>query len=154
MNNSIWDQILSRIETKINRHSFYTWFKQTVFVSDAKDTVNVRVPNSLFREWLTKHYSGVVTEALKEVDRGEASVVFTVGDDGQDNIEQNALVEPHEEASRATPKARSLVDLMRDTLSTLLLLALLISSLMPLVELLPKPRRVHITRYLFMVVWV
>ena len=105
MNNSIWDQILSRIETKINRHSFYTWFKPTVFVSEAKDKVNVRVPNSLFREWLTKHYSGVVAEALKEVDRGEASVVFTVGDDGQDNIEQNALVEPHEEASRATPQS-------------------------------------------------
>ena len=60
MNDSIWDQVLSRIETKINRHSFYTWFKPTVFVSDTKDTVNVRVPNSLFREWLTKHYSGVV----------------------------------------------------------------------------------------------
>ena len=26
---SIWDQILTRIETKVNRHSFYTWFKPT-----------------------------------------------------------------------------------------------------------------------------
>ena len=103
MNDNIWDQVLSRIETKINRHSFYTWFKPTVFVSDTKDTVNVRVPNSLFREWLTKHYSGVVAEALKEVDRGGASVVFTVGVDSQNNIEQNVLAEPPEESSRATP---------------------------------------------------
>ena len=103
MNDSIWDQILSRIETKINRHSFYTWFKPTVFVSDTKDIVNVRVPNSLFREWLTKHYSGVVAEAFKEVDRVGASVVFTVGVDGQNNIEQNTLTETPEESSRATP---------------------------------------------------
>ena len=26
---NIWDQVLSRIETKVNRHSFYTWFKPT-----------------------------------------------------------------------------------------------------------------------------
>ena len=32
MEASIWDQILSRIETKVNRHSFYTWFKPTSLV--------------------------------------------------------------------------------------------------------------------------
>ena len=26
---NIWDQVLSRIEAKVNRHSFYTWFKPT-----------------------------------------------------------------------------------------------------------------------------
>jgi len=103
MNDTIWDQILSRIETKINRHSFYTWFKPTVFVSDTKDTVNVRVPNSLFREWLTKHYSGVIDEALKEVDRVGASIAFMVGADDQDNTKQSVLTETLEEPSRATP---------------------------------------------------
>ena len=34
MDASIWDQILARIETKVNRHSFYTWFKPTAFVAD------------------------------------------------------------------------------------------------------------------------
>jgi hypothetical protein len=34
MNASIWDQILTRIETKVNRHSFYTWFKPTTFIAD------------------------------------------------------------------------------------------------------------------------
>ena len=29
---SIWEQVLSRIETKVNRHIFYTWFKPTAFV--------------------------------------------------------------------------------------------------------------------------
>src|SRR5687767_1853194 len=76
MDASIWDQILSRVETKVNRHSFYTWFKPTAFVSDGGSAITVRVPNPLFKDWLTKHYSVVLTEALAEVRRGGASLVF------------------------------------------------------------------------------
>ena len=73
---NIWDAVLGRIETKVNRHSFYTWFKPTGFISEQPDGIHVRVPNSLFRDWLTKHYSGVLNEALREVDRSGASVQF------------------------------------------------------------------------------
>ena len=71
-----WDDILARIETKINRHSFYTWFKPTSFVGDDGRSLTVKVPNPLFRDWLTKHYSGVIAEALAEADRPGAAVVF------------------------------------------------------------------------------
>jgi chromosomal replication initiator protein len=73
---TIWEQVLARIETKVNRHSFYTWFKPTSFVSDSGQAITVRVPNTLFKDWLTKHYSGVLLEALGEVKRGEAKVHF------------------------------------------------------------------------------
>ena len=76
MDASIWDQILTRIETKVNRHSFYTWFKPTVLVVDGGTSITVRVPNSLFKDWLTKHYSVVLSEALAEVRRPDASLVF------------------------------------------------------------------------------
>src|SRR6185295_6360589 len=79
---SIWDQILSRIETKINRHSFYTWFKPTSLVLDTGGSISVRVPNQLFKDWLGKHYSMVLSEALTEVHRPEASLVF-LPDGGQ-----------------------------------------------------------------------
>ena len=76
MDASIWDQILSRVETKVNRHSFYTWFKPTAFVADGGSSITVRVPNPLFKDWLTKHYSVVLSEALAEVRRSGASLVF------------------------------------------------------------------------------
>ena len=76
MDASIWDQILSRVETKVNRHSFYTWFKPTAFVADGGNAITVRVPNPLFKDWLTKHYSVVLAEALTEVRRSGASLVF------------------------------------------------------------------------------
>src|SRR5438874_8864299 len=76
MDTSIWDQILARVETKVNRHSFSTWFKPTAFVADGGRSITVRVPNTLFKDWLTKHYSVVLAEALAEVRRGESSLVF------------------------------------------------------------------------------
>src|SRR6187549_2148553 len=73
---NIWEEILSRVQAKVNRHSFYTWFKPTSFVADNGRTVTVRVPNALFKDWITKHYSGVIAEALEEVERADALVYF------------------------------------------------------------------------------
>ena len=73
---NLWDEILARIEAKVNRHSFYTWFRPTSFVSEDRTAVTVRVPNALFKDWLPKHYSGVITEALAELKRPNLSVTF------------------------------------------------------------------------------
>ena len=73
---NIWDEILTRVQTKINRHSFYTWFKPTNFIADDGATVTVRVPNPLFKEWITKHYSAVIAEAASEARRSEANITF------------------------------------------------------------------------------
>ncbi len=73
---TIWDQVLSRIEDQVGRHSFSTWFKPTSLLEDAGQTLSIRVPNSLFVEWLPKHYSVVLAEAMREVGRPEAKLVF------------------------------------------------------------------------------
>ena len=73
---NIWDDILSRVQAKVNRHSFYTWFKPTAFVGDDGRNVTVRVPNALFKDWITKHYSSVIAEALEEIERTDALVNF------------------------------------------------------------------------------
>jgi chromosomal replication initiator protein len=73
---NIWDEILGRVQAKVNRHSFYTWFKPTSFLADDGVSVTVRVPNALFKDWITKHYSGVIDEALAEVNRASAAVSF------------------------------------------------------------------------------
>jgi chromosomal replication initiator protein len=73
---NLWDEILARVETKVNRHSFYTWFRPTSFVTDDRTSVTVRVPNGLFKDWLTKHYSGVINEAMTELKRPNLTVNF------------------------------------------------------------------------------
>jgi chromosomal replication initiator protein len=73
---NLWDEILARVETKVNRHSFYTWFKPTSFVAEDPAAVTVRVPNPLFKDWLTKHYAGVISEAMGELRKGGLLVNF------------------------------------------------------------------------------
>ena len=51
---NIWDEVLARIDVKINRHSYNTWFKPTSYVGDQGSTIVVRVPNALFSDWLNK----------------------------------------------------------------------------------------------------
>ena len=73
---NLWDQILARIETKMNRHAFYTWFRPTSFVTEDRASVTVRVPDSSFQDWLTKHYGVVIGEAMAELKRPNLTVNF------------------------------------------------------------------------------
>ena len=85
---NLWDEILARVETKVNRHSFYTWFKPTTFLAADARTITVRVPNPLFKDWLIKHYAGVISEAMQEVK--------------QPNLTVNFVAEPQSEGVPAT----------------------------------------------------
>ena len=73
---TIWDHVLSRIEGHVGKHSFSTWFKPTSLLTDAGNSLSIRVPNLLFVEWLPKHYSVVLAEALREVGRADVKLVF------------------------------------------------------------------------------
>jgi len=79
---NLWDQVLARIEAKVNRHSFYTWFRPTSFANEDTASVTVRVPNVVFKDWLTKHYSGVIAEAMTELKKGSLAVTFVTDPHG------------------------------------------------------------------------
>ncbi len=73
---NLWDEILAKIESKVNRHSFATWFRPTRYLSLEGSRLLAGVPNAQFREWLTKNYKGVLTEALHELGRTNVHVIF------------------------------------------------------------------------------
>jgi chromosomal replication initiator protein len=76
---TIWDQVLSRIEDQVGKHSFSTWFKPTTLLADGGLSLSISVPNLLFVEWLPKHYSVVLAEALRDVGRPDVKLVFVPG---------------------------------------------------------------------------
>lgn len=73
---TVWDQVLSRIEDQVGKHSFSTWFKPTSLLADGGQSLSIRVPNPLFVEWLPKHYSVVLAEALRDVGRPDVKLLF------------------------------------------------------------------------------
>ena len=73
---SLWDDVLSRVETKVNRHSFATWFRPTTSLGLQGSSLMVRVPTPQFKDWLARNYQGVIAEALEELGRPEVHVHF------------------------------------------------------------------------------
>jgi chromosomal replication initiator protein len=73
---NLWDQILAKLEAKLNRHSFATWFRPTSYLRTHGSALIVRVPNAQFKDWLAKNYQGVIKEALRELEQDTLEVVF------------------------------------------------------------------------------
>jgi chromosomal replication initiator protein len=73
---NLWDDVLQKIEAKVNRHSFATWFRPTGFVTLQDSSLVIRVPNPQFKDWLTKNYFSIIQEALLELGHAQMGVVF------------------------------------------------------------------------------
>lgn len=81
LSSTIWDEVLSRVETKVNAHTYHSWFKSTALLSDEGVAgLRVQVPSQTVVEWLTRHYAGVIAEALAEVGRPGVQVMFVPTD--------------------------------------------------------------------------
>jgi chromosomal replication initiator protein len=73
---TLWEEVLARLEAKVNPHSFATWFRPTQYSELREGVLRVRVPNPQFRDWLARNYNGVIGEALSELGRSDLRVVF------------------------------------------------------------------------------
>lgn len=89
MKDSIWDRVLERVEAKLNRHTFLTWFKPTRLLHERQDTLTVEVPDATVRDWLLRHYGTILAEAVAEAGRPGAVISFVASDaqaDGQGDV--------------------------------------------------------------------
>jgi chromosomal replication initiator protein len=94
---NLWDDVLAKVESKVNRHSFATWFRPTTSLGLQGSTLHVRVPNAQFKDWLAKNYHGVIAEALDELGRGEIHVLFDC------DAEAGTVTETTAAADKETP---------------------------------------------------
>ena len=107
MTGTIWDSVLARIETKVNRFSYYSWFRQTSLLGDNGNTITIRVADPMVVDWLTKHYAGVIGEALAEVGRQGAALKFVPDGAEPDTPEESspsaAEISPEKPPEAASP---------------------------------------------------
>jgi chromosomal replication initiator protein len=84
MASTVWTEVLARIETKVNKYSYYTWFRKTSLASDNGDSLTIQVADPLVEEWLTRHYTVILNEALSEV--GRPGVRLTFRTEGSEDV--------------------------------------------------------------------
>lgn len=88
---TIWDEVLGRVETKVNAHTYHSWFRNTTLLSDGGQAgLQVQAPNQTVVDWLTRHYAGVIAEALTEVGRGGVQVMFIPADGSEPFVADHA----------------------------------------------------------------
>lgn len=109
MTATVWDAVLARIETKVNRHSYYTWFEKTALASDDGGRIVVRVADPTTVDWLQKHYSAIIDEALVEV--GRPGVTLELRPETGDHAASSAVADPPATTSSfASPDESDAVD--------------------------------------------
>ena len=86
---TVWDDVLARVETKVNAHTYHSWFRNTTLLSDGGAAgLQVQAPNQTVVDWLTRHYAGVIAEALTEVGRPGVPVMFIPADGSEPFVAQ------------------------------------------------------------------
>ena len=101
MAGTLWDEVLGRIETKVNNYSYHTWFRHTSLLRDTGSSLLIRVVDPMAVEWMNKHYAGVIAEALAEV--GRPGVTFSFIPEGSEPIPSATIsdADNHHDAGEA-----------------------------------------------------
>jgi len=106
----LWTSVLSRLETRLDPHTFNTWLRPTALAWHDETALHVSVPNEVFRDWLRDNYSDLIRDALAELTDGPMSVEFTTGPSTASSMTSRSMShhrpEPVETSTSATPVNR------------------------------------------------
>ena len=75
--------ILTAISKRVNHQSFNTWFKPISFATKDDSTLYLKVPNEIFRDWISSNYFDILEESLQELDMEGFQVSFLIEDKQQ-----------------------------------------------------------------------
>ncbi len=73
----LWKSVLSRLEPRLDPHTFNTWLRPTALAWQDESALHVLVPNEVFRDWLRDNYSDLIRAALAELTGSPLAVEFT-----------------------------------------------------------------------------
>ncbi|PSB05493.1 chromosomal replication initiator protein DnaA [filamentous cyanobacterium Phorm 46] len=64
---SLWNQILERLQVQLSRPSFETWIKTATAEQLENNCLIVSAPNPFARNWLQKYYREIIAGAVEEI---------------------------------------------------------------------------------------
>lgn len=74
----LWIEMLERIEPKLQRSQFITWFRDTAALSSEQGTLVVGLPLPMYLNWHMEHYRTLTLAAAVEVDPSIQQIVYKV----------------------------------------------------------------------------
>ncbi len=78
--NNPWLKIQNEIQNEIDKNSFETWFSPTVYIGEESDSLYIKVPNSYFKDWLSFHYTSLVSRISQNLFDKAYEIKYIVDD--------------------------------------------------------------------------
>jgi chromosomal replication initiator protein len=76
LQSNLWDQIKSRLASKISPQDFQNWVTRTVFEGNDGRTLRVSVPDQVTKEWMEQEYAVEIRDAVRELNLGIDRVLY------------------------------------------------------------------------------
>jgi chromosomal replication initiator protein len=102
----IWNQALSLLNGRIDRHNLETWILPARAVSADNNSFTIAVPSRFFATWVEQHHSDVIKQTLREVTGSDFALDFQVVPAQAPPFEVVATHEPARQPERE-PRKRS-----------------------------------------------
>ena len=83
MQKNLWNDVLKKLEKRINRPSFNTWLRPTFLASVDERKICIGVPDEVFVYWLGEYYVHVIADILVERLGAQPEISFVVMDEDE-----------------------------------------------------------------------
>ena len=77
---SCWNQAKACIHKKVPHHSFMVWIEPLKWVGPRDDQTVLGCPSSFFKNWVTRHYLGLIRAEMEEICQRPWRIVLEVSD--------------------------------------------------------------------------
>ncbi|TDM40276.1 chromosomal replication initiator protein DnaA [Macrococcoides goetzii] len=81
---TIWDKVLTKLQTKLTNASYDTWFSETKIKSLDNNKIVILAPTSFNADWLKKNYLNLIQEVIEET-IGEHLNIKVISDEFDDS---------------------------------------------------------------------
>ena len=92
---SLWNQILERLQVQLSRPSFETWIKTASAEQLENNCLIVSAPNPFARNWLQKYYVKTIADAVYEILGYPVDIYLTIaGGNETGGSSDSAMISP------------------------------------------------------------
>ena len=87
---TIWEQCMDLLRTKVNRHTVSTWLEPIVCEEILEDKIVLTVPNNFFIRWIKENHLGIIRDSLEEISGRRFELNFKSRDEfASDSLESS-----------------------------------------------------------------